>query len=317
MAALAVEPSAVVGEWEIKQLCSGRTPTLSIGHDLQAVHTSYIYMVEPSQCTYCASIITCRAEGKDNALFARRLCFSVKEVTSFNSPPLSLRFVCCPGRCMLNVNAPLPSRRPLIFCQRRARGPFPTQSNAAGGGEKKVGQEEEGEEEQGGDLFFDSSSAVGSGRWPCADDAGRGRRRSPTRSASPPRGLRRETPSRERGRNATPSAADGDGASVRSGSMWGGSGKASTSPARWEDCCLALLSVVSFDRGMAPVSSRPVRALSSMVRLVPVPFRLPLRELVCVLRHSVSSRRRRGKDSALGLEMYSHRCHMSNMDASN
>lgn len=86
-------------------------------------------------------------------------------------------------------------------------------------------------------MLFDSSSAVGAGRWPCADDttdtwatdAGRARSTASSRSASPVRVKLRRGPGGDA--ISSPTSTDGGGAS-RSG--WGG-GKTSMSPTRCED----------------------------------------------------------------------------------
>eukprot|EP00752_Nemacystus_decipiens_P010946 g9728.t1 len=112
----------------------------------------------------------------------------------------------------------------------RARGPDTAQSDAA-----SVDTDEQ-EEQDGGDLFFDSSSAIGSGRWPCADDAGRMSPVSTLLSTSPPvRGTRAERSTRGGGRSTAASIAAGNNHMLTlSESIRGGGGKAATSPGRFD-----------------------------------------------------------------------------------
>ena len=129
---------------------------------------------------------------------------------------------CCP--CAFDRNC----------CCRRANGTDTAPSNAASGN----GNEERG----GGHILFDTSSAVGSGRWPCVDVAaskpkihagGRTRSRSPAQPVSPLGASTRAKSPRGRGRNGISSPISDDGLSIMSGSTWGG-GRSIASPGRCE-----------------------------------------------------------------------------------
>lgn len=134
-----------------------------------------------------------------------------------------------------------PVCRPTTMCRRKK---IDTTSREIGNRKGHSSNQREGGggdgDGDGGVLLFDSSSAVGSGRWPCVEASivsgtgGGGRSVSPPRSVSPLGGPTSPKAARERGARgliSSPKSVDG-GASMRPGPSWGGGAKPSTSAGR-------------------------------------------------------------------------------------